>query len=92
MDIRFEYYFTETGNFLISGFDPYRVNDDNQAYMDYYNKLFDDGEVKFEVSCKLRGWIVENNLSWACDAVTLFHAEQFAMNTKGNYTACYMWR
>lgn len=70
-------------------YDPFRYND-----KEFHDYIFDDeGNInEFEFDQPLWGWIGEQKPSWESDAVKLYYAEIFSSNTKGNYSAIYMWR
>lgn len=80
--------FNSKGNFATS-FDPYRDYEDARRKF-----LFtEEGNLKEEHSEPLRE-LIRTNLQWShlCDATALWHANQFAGNTKGAYSAIYYWR
>jgi hypothetical protein len=80
--------FDKEGMFLKENYDPYRVDDEDE----FHNKIFDDdGDVRCE-NPSLQAFILNNKVSWSSDAVQLYYAEEFARNTKGNYSTVYMWR
>lgn len=85
--------FDDKGDFIICGFDPYRVGDDpdKKALYDY---LFDeDGYANIEPHHYVIELIKKNNWSVWCDAVKYYYsAELIDPNCKGNYTAIYAWR
>lgn len=82
--------FNNSGNFVIEGFDPYRRRDED---VEMYNFLFDeDGNLHEGMDDQLQTFINENRCAWHSDIVKLYWANEFAMNTKGNYSAIYMWR
>lgn len=69
-------------------FDPFRQSDH-----EFYSILFDeDGDLKCGVDRELEIFVKSNDLPWDSDAVALIYADRFAMGTKGNYSAIYMWR
>lgn len=84
--------FNKYGNFIMKGFDPYRVDHSDE----FYKKIFDDEGYLKEGLLKLLGTFLHNSdpnfVSYDCDVVSLIHAERFARNTKNNYSTIYYWR
>lgn len=88
--MKIEDLFNENGNL---SFDPYRLDHGNKTELEKYNLLFDeDGDLKMEVISKLVNIINDKNWPWSCDAIGLYHANQFSNNTKGNYSTIYYFR
>lgn len=85
--------FDKNGNFVIPGFDPYRVGDDINK-QELYKYLFDeDGYANIEPRHYVYDLIEKNNFPFTCDAVKYYYAaECIDANCKGNYTAVYAWR
>lgn len=80
--------FDSKGNFA-TPFDPHRDREDPR-----FDFLFnEDGNLKAEHVWELRD-LVRTNLQWShfCEATSLWHAQRFASNTKGQYSAIYYWR
>lgn len=83
--------FDTDGNFRIK-FDPFRIGEDSPA-IGIYNHLFDeDGNLHNNVMEDIYRMVKVGNYHVFSDIVKLLHANDFAMNTKGNYSAIYMWR
>lgn len=84
--------FNNSGDFIDKGYDPYRRREQDT---EIHNFLFDeDGGLHEHHYCQgtLHDFILKHNCSWGSDIVKLYWANEFAMNTKGNYSAIYMWR
>ena len=87
--------FTKGGYFKHSWFDPYCHESGKDKRLDSWMEyLFDDGNLKSGVSCKIQVFVIHNKktIQPLSDVVRLYMASEFAMNTKGNYSAIYMWR
>jgi len=82
--------FNKDGSFRIP-FDPYRISEDHPA-IGIYNTLFEDGDLGWEASIEISRMVLSGEYPANSDIVKLMYADDFAMNTKGNYTAVYMWR
>ena len=81
-----EQIFTKTGMFK-KNYDPYRETENG-----FHKKIFDkDGNVRIELWEDLEVF-VRTMVDPMCDAVKLYHANYFANNTKGNYSATTYWR
>jgi len=79
-------YFTPDGDCPTLG-DPYREGSETSRM------IFDDnGNVNYSVYSDLRTFCQNNPVLPFSDAVKIIHAEEFASNTKGNYSAIYAWR
>lgn len=68
-------------------FDPYRCDRDDPKY----KALFDEYENLNDRSA-LAALIKKKKWSWDCEAVGLYHADLFSINTKGNYPTTYYFR
>lgn len=97
--MKFKNCFDKHGNFKLQGFDPYRYDDSNPEYVEFYNALFEpwdseygSGNLNDETSCCLGAFIHDSGFRWSSDAVKLYYAEEMGRNTKGSYPAVYMWR
>lgn len=81
--------FDEKGNFQDREFDPYRSGREHPTW----RLLFDEnGYLSREVSMRLPAFIKDKKLPPFSDAVALYHADHFALNTKGNYSTGFYWR
>lgn len=82
--------FNKNGNL---DFDPFRMDYNDLLMVEKYNFLFDeDGDLNMGISEKIIGLINNNKWNFSCDAIGLYHADIFAMNTKGNYSTIYYFR
>lgn len=86
--------FDEKGNFTKKGFDPFRCDDNDEFYrLLFYEKGNSRGFLRDNIFDYLAKYLRDHpNLSYFCHAVSLYHAELFARNTKGNYPTIYYWR
>ena len=89
--LKYNDFFNEDGNFIHRGYDPYRVAD---KFEEFHATIFDEnGNVHQQVYTALNAWVKSrDNLCHFCDIVTLIHAQNHGLNTKGSYPANYMWR
>lgn len=84
--------FNKDGNFIENRYDPYRNGD---KYLEIHDFLFDeDGGMneKLWFDGFIGDFIKQNNCGPFSDVVKLYWAQEMGMNTKGSYTAIYMWR
>lgn len=84
--------FDKDGNFIIPGFDPYRVPDDDKDKQSLRDFLFDeDGYAKW--SSEMFDLIEKKKWAWNSSAVLYYYSGVcIDCNCKGNYTAIYAWR
>lgn len=85
--------FDDNGNFIIKGFDPYRVGDDVEK-RELYEYLFDErGYANIEPRYEVYDLIEKHKWHFTCDAIKYYYAaECIDSNCKSNYTAIYAWR
>lgn len=89
--------FDENGNFKERDYDPWRVE---ERFKEIHEFLFDDdgylnqnGNSDEWIDIQLLDLInIHPYWYWGCDAVKLYHAQNFALGTKGNYGANTAWR
>lgn len=83
--------FDKDGNFIIKGFDPYRVGDDTDE-QELKNYLFDeDGYALHDAD--IVQLLHKNNWNWTCDAIKYYYSSVcIDANCGNNYTAIYAWR
>jgi hypothetical protein len=90
-EIDFDGLFNEQGNCPTLG-DPFRERGET------FHLLFDeDGNLSFDASQNLQRIVLErkeagNPIPAFCDIAKLLIADDFAANTKGNYSTIYLWR
>ena len=89
--MKLKYIINEQGNFN-KLFDPWRTDPNDPWFLYLFARdgmLSDEAEMaiaKMMRKSKSRNW------EWDCDVYCLLHANHFAMNTKGNYSALTYWR
>lgn len=69
---------------------PYHFSEDQKNLWEMF--FGDNGELDWDLIPQLKSYITKNNCDWDSDPVRLYHAKQFSMNTKGNYSTVYYWR
>ncbi len=83
--------FDKNGDIKGGSFDPYR-----ESHTDPRCKLLFDlyGDLQTKASDFIDDFIENNldNIGPFSDIIKLYHAEEFANKTKGNYSTIYYWR
>lgn len=89
MNKKLKHIFKDDGNFRFP-YDPFRYTDKDRHF---HSQIFDeDGDVHFDVAGNIYEELKNRQYAFNSDIMMVYYANEFACNTKGNYTAIYLWR
>lgn len=84
--------FDKDGEFIIPGFDPFRMKTDDPAEQELYESLFDENGYLNDRK-GMADLIAKNKWDPWCNAVKCYYASVcIDSGCGGNYTAIYAWR